>query len=184
MPVSDAPRNFLLRPRSLILGAAFASLACFACLAAGAAPANNTPQAAEPRRPALTAAEEQYIRKLWPIHGDVERSTLRMTLGQIFYKTRDLSRVELGSRVKEALATYQGAEVRLRALQPPSSLRSEHMAYLSAVKLFRESADELLKMFSDGRDDHLLAAYPKSQQASDRIREVGGKFWPHEFPPN
>jgi len=42
----------------------------------------------------------------------------------------------------------------------------------------------VLKMFDDGRDDHLNAAYPMGQQASDKIREVGGKFWPHEFPPN
>jgi hypothetical protein len=39
-------------------------------------------------------------------------------------------------------------------------------------------------MFEDGRDDHLNAAYPLSQQASDKIREVGLKFWRNEFPPN
>jgi len=139
---------------------------------------------AKARRPALTAAEEKYIRELWPIHGDVERSTLRMSLGQIFYTTRDLSRADLGTRVKEASATYKAAEARLHALEPPASLHTEHMAYLSAVALFRESAAELLKMFSDGRDDHMLAAYPKSQEASNKIREVGGKFWPHEFPPH
>jgi hypothetical protein len=147
-----------------------------------AAPAKGA--RAEPRRPALTLAEEKYIRELWPIHGDVERSTLRMSLGQIFYTTRDLSRAELGTRVQEALATYKAAEARLLALEPPASLRTEHVIYLSAVALFRESAAELLKMSSDGRDEHMLAAYPKSQEASDKIREVGGKFWPHEFPPH
>jgi hypothetical protein len=50
--------------------------------------------------------------------------------------------------------------------------------------LFKESATELLKMFEDGRDEHMLAAYPKSQDGSNKIRQVGGKFWPHEFPPN
>ena len=63
----------------------------------------NAARAAKAGRPALTAAEEKYIRELWPIHGDVERSTLRMSLGQIFYTTRDLSRADLGTRVKEAL---------------------------------------------------------------------------------
>lgn len=149
----------------------------------GAAPAKAA-RAAEPRRPALTAAEERYIRQLWPIHGDVQRSTLRMSLGQIFYTTRDLSRAELGTRVKEAAATYKAAEARLQALEAPASLRTEHVAYLSAVALFRDATAELLKMFSDGRDEHMLAAYPKSQEASDKIREVGGKFWPHEFPPH
>ena len=189
MPVGDAPRNFLLRPRGLLLGAVLASVATLVAFAInreagiGAAP-TSTPRAAEPRRPALTAAEEKYIRELWPIHGDVERSTLRMTLGQIFYTTKDLSRAELGTRVKEALATYEAAEKRLHALEPPASLRADHGVYLSAVKLFRESAGELLKMSKDGREEHMHAAYPKSQEASDKIREVGGKFWPHEFPPH
>jgi hypothetical protein len=194
MPVSDAARNLVRRPGVLVLAAVVAGLmvAGVAWLVplvpnpeagAGAAPVKAA-RLAEARRPALTAAEEKYIRELWPIHGDVERSTLRMSLGQIFYTTRDLSRADLGIRVKDAFATYKSAEARLHALEPPASLRTDHMAYVSAVALFKESAVELLKMFSDGRDDHMLAAYPKSQEASNKIREVGGKFWPHEFPPH
>lgn len=141
-------------------------------------------RATESRRPAFTAAEERYLRELWPIHGDVERSTMRTSLGQIFYKTGDLPRDELGARVRQSLATYQAAESRLRALEPPVSLRGEHDTYLAAVRLFQESAAEVLRMFSDGSDEHLLAAYPKSQDASNKIREVGGRFWPHEFPPH
>ena len=188
MPVRDAPRKVLLRPGMLIVGAVVVGAACVVALAinrepsVGAAP--TSAKHAEPRRPALTAAEEKYIGDLWPIHGDVQRSTLRVTLGQIFYTTKDLSGVELGTRVKEALATYEAAEARIRALEPPSSLRDDHRVYLSAVKLFRESAGELLKMSKDGSDEHMRAAYPKSQEASDKIREVGGKFWPHEFPPH
>ena len=180
-----------LRPKSLILGALLASMVGLLIYAlnrdVASAPSLLTAQAqssVEPRRPALTADEEEYIRALWPIHGDVERSTMRMSLGQIFYKTQALGRDELGARVKEALASYQAAQTRLAALQPPASLRSDHEAYLTAVRLFQESAAEVLKMFSDARDDHMLAAYPSSQEASNKIREVGGKFWPHEFPPN
>jgi hypothetical protein len=193
MPVSDAPRNLVRRPGVLILAAVVALVVASVAWLVPFAPSNEAPVAAvfenaarvaKASRPALTAAEEKYIRELWPIHGDVERSTVRMSLGQIFYTTRDLSRADLGTRVKEASATYKAAEARLHALEPPASLRTEHMAYLSAVALFRESAAELLKMFSDGRDDHMLAAYPKSQEASNKIREVGGKFWPHEFPPH
>jgi hypothetical protein len=109
---------------------------------------------------------------------------MRMSLGQIFYLTKDLGRAELGARVKEALATYQAAETRLRALLPPTSLRSDHEEYLSAVRLFQASAAEVQKMFTDGRDDHMEAAYPQGQEASDKIREVGGKFWPQEYPPH
>ena len=121
---------------------------------------------------------------MWPIHGDVERSLMRMSLGQILYKTDDLSRAELKTRIEQALVAYRGAETRIRALSPPTSLRSDHEQYLAAVRLFQESAAEAIKMFKDGRDEHLLAAYPKSQEGSDKIREVGGKFWPNEFPPN
>jgi hypothetical protein len=140
--------------------------------------------AARPARPALTPGEETYMRAMWPIHGDVQRSLMRASLGQILYKTNDLSRDELKQRLEQALATYRGAETRVRALQPPESLRREHEQYLVAVRLFQESAVEANKMFTDGREEHLLAAHSKSQEGSDKIREVGGKFWPNEFPPN
>jgi hypothetical protein len=135
-------------------------------------------------RPALTADEERYIRALWPIHGDVERTTMRMSLGQIFYAGKDLSASELKARVQQALATYQGAQARMQALQPPASLRAQHDDYLAAVRLFEESANEAMKMFDDGREDHLLAAHPKGQAGADKIREIGGKFWPNEFAPH
>ena len=35
---------------------------------------------------------------------------MRMSLGQIFYKTQDLSRAELGTRVEQALQSYNSAE--------------------------------------------------------------------------
>jgi len=124
------------------------------------------------------------MRAMWPIHGDVERSLMRASLGQIFYKTNDLSRAELKTRMEQALVTYRGAETRIRALDPPASLRNDHEQYLAAVHLFQAAAVEVMEMFKDGREDHLLAAYPKSQEGSDKIREVGGKFWPNEFPPN
>jgi hypothetical protein len=107
-----------------------------------------------------------------------------MSLAQIFYKTQDLSGPELKTRVEEALATYQKAASRLRGLEPPAALRADHDDYLAAIRLFEDSAIEVLKMFRDGREDHLVAAYPKSQEGSNKIRDVGGKFWPNEFPPH
>lgn len=68
------------------------------------APAVSRPTA--PARPALTPAEETYIQTLWPIHGAVERSAVRMSLGQIFYVTKDMARTELKARVDEALTTF------------------------------------------------------------------------------
>ncbi len=137
-----------------------------------------------PPRPALSPDEERYIRALWPIHGDVERNTMRVSLGQIFYKTQDLGRGELRARVEQALIAYKGAEKQIKALEPPASLRAQHEGYLDAVRLFQESASEIMMMFKDGRDDHLIVAYPKGQAGTDKIREIGGKFWPNEFPPH
>lgn len=145
-----------------------------------AAPASS----AKPMRPALTADEERYIRALWPIHGDVERSTMRMSLGQIFYTTKDLAAPELKARVEQALGVYKSAQTQIQGLQPPTSLRAQHDDYLAAVRLFEESANEVMKMFSDGREDHLLAAHPNGQAGADKIREIGGKFWPNEFAPH
>lgn len=139
---------------------------------------------ATPARPALTDQEERYIRALWSIHGDVERNAMRMSLGQIFYKTNDLGAPELKVRVEQALSVYKNAKTRIQGLEAPPSLRAEHDDYLAAVRLFEESANEIMKMFNDGRDDHLVAAYPKGQAGADKIREIGGKFWPNEFPPH
>jgi hypothetical protein len=137
-----------------------------------------------PQRPTFTRAEEAYIQALWPIHGDVERSTVRVSLGKIFYKIKELGNADLKSRVEDALSTYRRAEARIRGLQPPPSLARAHDDYLTAVELFEKSALEALKMFDDGNDEHLLAAYPLSQEGSNKIREVGAKFWQDEFPPN
>jgi len=139
---------------------------------------------AQPPRPPLTRAEEAYVRALWPIHGAVERSAARMALGQIFYVTKDLDDTELKARVDDALTTYRGARIKLHALEPPPSLQRTHEDYATAVGLFERAAVEVLKMFEDGRDEHMHIAYPLGQEASDKIRELGVKFWPHEFPPN
>jgi len=137
-----------------------------------------------PQRPAFTRAEEEYIQALWPIHGEVERSAVRVSLGNIFYKINEMGKADLKARVDAALATYRRAEERIRALQPPPSLERAHSDYLTAVELFQQSALEVEKMFDDGNDEHLLAAHPLSQEGSDKIREIGVRFWQDEFPPN
>lgn len=143
-----------------------------------------SPPVPPPQRPAFTRAEEAYIQALWPIHGEVERSAVRVSLGKIFYKTDDIGKAELKARVDAALASYQRAEARIGALQPPPSLSQSHDEYLAAVRLFQESAQEVEKMFDDGNDEHLLAAYPLSQEGSNKIREIGAKLWQDEFTPH
>src|ERR1700719_221429 len=61
-------------------------------------PALSNP-AAPPPKPAFTRAEEAYIQALWPIHGEVERSAVRMSLGKIFYKINEIGKENLKARV-------------------------------------------------------------------------------------
>ena len=77
---------------------------------------------ANPPKPAFTRAEETYIQALWPIHGDVERSAVRLSLGRIFYKIDDIGKSDLKARVDASLAAFRRAEERIQALQPPPSL--------------------------------------------------------------
>lgn len=134
--------------------------------------------------PAFSDAEEAYLRALWPIHGDVERSAVRVSLGTIFYKTGDLERTELKDRLEAALVAYQRAEARINELKPPPSFARAHEDYFAAIRLYEQAAVEALKMFSDGDDAHLILAHPLSHEGSNKIREIGGRFWRDEFPPN
>ncbi|MBV9201897.1 MAG: hypothetical protein JOY83_19625 [Alphaproteobacteria bacterium] len=147
-------------------------------------PAVASRPAVPPPKPAFTRPEEAYIQALWPIHGEVERNAVRLSLGRIFYKVDDIGKAELKTRLEAELAAFRHAEERIQALQPPPSLAGSHGEYLAAVRLFQQSAIETLKMFEDGDDGHLLAAYPASREGSDKIREIGVKFWEDEFPPH
>ena len=144
----------------------------------------------------FAGAEQQYLRigqsrveceryfLQWQLLLHPQPERVRLSLGKIFYKTNEMGKAELKARVDKALATYRTAETRIAALQPPPSFERAHEDYLAAVGLFQKSALEVLKMFDDGNDDHLLAAYPLSQEGSNKIREVGVRFWQDEFPPN
>src|ERR1700737_3216131 len=83
------------------------------------------PVAAAPK-PAFTRAEEAYIQALWPIHGDVERSAVRLSLGRIFYKIDGIWKADLKARVEAALLAFRRAQERIQALQPPPSLAGAH----------------------------------------------------------
>jgi hypothetical protein len=135
-------------------------------------------------RPALTAAEEAYAAALWPIHSEVKVSALRMTFGGLSYKMKEIDRSTLRARVEAARQTYHKAALRIRALQPPPSLQKVHAEYAEAVQLYEQSAAEMGKVFKDGRDDHLLAAYPLSREAGEKMLRAGDVLWPGEYVPN
>ena len=184
------PRRFF-RPKLLAVGlvvlALFAVL-CVSLLREAAAPgltAATTPQSSPVApRPALAPAEEAYAQALWAIHADVKLAAYDLTFSGLRYKLKQADGPDFGTRVREASRTLDRAESRVRALAPPPSLSQIHAQYLDAVQLFRRSAAEMLKVTVDGRDEHLLAAHPLSQKASEEILRVGDTIWPGEYLPN
>jgi hypothetical protein len=137
-----------------------------------------------PPRPAFTPAEEAYAHALWAVHDDVKSAAYTLTFSGLRYKLKQASAPEFASRVTAAAQSLGRSETRVRALAPPASLDRVHAQYLDAVHLFQQSAAEMLKLTEDGRDDHLLAAHPLSQEASEQLLRVGNTIWPGEYLPN
>ena len=184
------PRGFL-RPKPLVAGLILLALLAVLCasLLREATIAGRTVATAAPRpslapRPALAPAEEAYAQALWAIHADVKRAAYDLTFSGLRYKLKQADGPDFGTRVRDASRTLDRAEARVRALAPPLSLSQIHAQYLDAVQLFQRSAVEMLKVTVDGRDEHLLAAYPLSQKASEELLRVGDAIWPGEYLPN
>src|SRR5215831_3626101 len=137
-----------------------------------------------PPRPALTRAEEEYALALWPIHNEVKASALKMTLGGLSYKLGEMDRAALKIRIDGSREIYRSAGQRIAALTPPASLASAHEMYADAVRLYQQSATEMLRVVADGRDEHLVAAHPLSMEASEKLLKVGDILWPNEYKPN
>jgi hypothetical protein len=137
-----------------------------------------------PPRPPLTAAEEGYALALWPIHNEVKASALRMTFGGLSYKLGELDRTEFKARIEGLTETYRSAGLRIAALTPPASLARAHEMYSDAVRLYQQSAAEMLRVVGDGRHEHLVAAQPLSMEASEKLLRVGDILWPSEYKPN
>ena len=137
-----------------------------------------------PPRPPLTAAEEEYALALWPIHNEVKASALKMTLGGLSYKIGELDRAALKLRIEQSSDTYRSAARRIAALTPPASLMRAHTMYTDAVRLYQQSAAEMLRVTDDGHVEHLVAAQPLSMEASETLLKVGDILWPSEYKPN
>ena len=167
-----------------LVGLVLAALAREALLPRSTLTVAVPPNPFAPPRPALTQAEEAYARGLWKIHDDVKLSAVRMTFAGLAYKTGEIDRTTLKARVDAARDVYARAEIRARELEPPQSLRRVHADYLAAIRLYRQSAVEMAKLAADGREQHLLAAYPLSETASKKLLEVGDALWPGEYVPN
>jgi hypothetical protein len=174
----------------VLFGVVLLSLAGILALAAvrEATTAPSSTRAARPAlappRPALTAAEEKYALALWPIHNEVKASALKMTFGGIAYKIGELDRAGLRSRIEASSETYRRAGARIAQLAPPDSLAQVHAMYAHAVRLYQQSAAEMVRVVHDGRDEHLRVAQPLSHEAGEKLLKVGDVLWPSEYKPN
>jgi len=127
--------------------------------------------------------EQRYAEALRSIHMQLEQTVARVGLGAAFYQSRDIDSRELKSRLSQGLASYRRTEEQMAALQPPPALRTRHFEYLDAVRLFEQSAIEMLRMYEDGNEEHLSTALPLSLDGTQRLRDVSGQVWPDEIPP-
>jgi hypothetical protein len=148
------------------------------------APGRGAGPVLPPPRPAPTAAEEVYARALWSIHDPVKSEAFRITMIGLRFKLGDADREALQTGLEAAAGAFQTAERQVRALAPPPSLQSVHVEYLEAVQLFQRSVSEMKRTADDGRPEHLVAAFPLSQEASRKLLQVGKVVWPGEYVPN
>jgi hypothetical protein len=135
-------------------------------------------------RPAVTAEEEAYARALWPIHAQVKQDAVKMIFAGLAYKMGDIKREAVKERVAPLTPMFEAAVAALSKLQPPASMRILHGEYLEAVNLYRDASVVMIKVATDGRDEHLVEAQAKSSMASDLTLKVGDTLWPGEFKPN
>jgi hypothetical protein len=137
-----------------------------------------------PERPAMTAQEEAYAHALWGVHSGVRTEAVRMTFAGLSYKMGEIKPAEIKKRVAPLSAVFGQAASKVEALQPPASLNAVHGRYLQALRLYRDSSVEMVRIAADGREEHLIKAQGMSEDASGILLEVGEQLWPGEHKPN
>jgi hypothetical protein len=134
--------------------------------------------------PALTAEEEAYAAALWPIHSEVKLAAVRMIFAGLNYKTEDQDAGKLKSKVQPLTQTFLGATRRVDKIRPPASLQDAHDRYREALDLYASATREMVRIAEDGKDEHLVLAQQRSEQASLAILKLSDVLWPGEYKPN
>jgi hypothetical protein len=132
----------------------------------------------------LSVEEEAFAAALWPIHSEVKLAAVRMIFAGLNYKTGAGDPVLLRNTVQPLTRTFQSAAGRVRSMQPPASLLDAHESYLQALSLYVSASREMIKVAEDGRQEHLVAAQQKSEQASVTLLKLSDVLWPGEYKPN
>jgi hypothetical protein len=133
---------------------------------------------------ALSPEEEAYAAALWPIHSDVKLAAMRMTFAGLNYKIEHGDADRVKTELQPLTATFRSAGQRVRKIQPPQSLQDAHDSYVEAIALYLDASREMAKVATDGRDEHLIAAHARSQEASHALLKLSDVLWPGEYKPN
>jgi hypothetical protein len=133
---------------------------------------------------ALSPEEEAYAAALWPIHSEVKLAAVRMIFAGLAYKTEDHDAKKLRAKVQPLTQTFEAAGKRVAVIKSPASLQEAHKSYVEAVKLYSSATREMIKVADDGRDEHLIQAQQRSEQASLAILKLSDVLWPGEYKPN
>jgi hypothetical protein len=132
----------------------------------------------------LSPEEESYATALWPIHSEVKLAAVRMIFAGLAYKTEDHDAKKLKAKVQPLTKTFEEAGVRVGKIKPPAALQEAHNSYVEAVKLYSSATREMIKVADDGKDEHLILAQQRSEQASLAILKLSDVLWPGEYKPN
>jgi len=133
---------------------------------------------------ALSPEEEAYAAALWPIHSEVKLAAMRMTFAGLNYKIEHQDPAKVKATVQPLATTFKSAAQRARQIRPPESLRDAHVRYLEALGLFVEASREMTRVADDRRDEHLVAAHARSEQASHALLQLSDMLWAGEYKPN
>ena len=133
---------------------------------------------------ALSPEEESYATALWPIHSEVKLAAVRMIFAGLAYKTEDHDAKKLKAKVQPLTKTFEDAGIRVGKIKPPAALQDAHNSYVEAVKLYSSATREMIKVADDGKDEHLILAQQRSEQASLAILKLSDVLWPGEYKPN
>jgi hypothetical protein len=136
------------------------------------------------QRPAFSAEEENYAAALWPVHEQVKANAVKMTFTGLSYKMGEIDRAAVKERVKPLAGAFRDAYGAATKLKVPASLEHQHKTYLKALRGYQSASEEMMRVATDGREDHLIQAQKLSFAAAEDLLRVGDVLWPAEFKPN
>ena len=139
---------------------------------------------AAPERRAFNAAEEDYSVNLWRIHDKVKTSSVQLSFAGLSYKLKELDRAGVKAKVAPQGEIYRDALSAMGKLAVPDSLKELHEEYKKAVNFYAAATEDMMKIATDGNEQHLLDAHSKTNQAGTLMLKVSAELWPGEFKPN